>query len=114
MLFLCGTDFGTQTSLFCSPKRYEELYMPYYKQVNDWIHANTNWMTFKHCCGAIRPLMELIKSIKKGEVGKIYEVWSKDAGSIRDIPKWVAKAKHEMVAIIEEDGYTRFAVKKMR
>jgi uroporphyrinogen-III decarboxylase len=34
--------------------------MPYYKQVNGWIHANTNWMTFKHCCGAIRPLMELI------------------------------------------------------
>jgi TusA-related sulfurtransferase len=60
------------------------------------------------------PLMELIKSIKKGEVGKIYEVWSKDAGSIRDIPKWVEKAKHDMVAIIEEDGYTRFAVKKMR
>ncbi|MFX0052131.1 MAG: sulfurtransferase TusA family protein, partial [Candidatus Hermodarchaeota archaeon] len=41
------------------------------------------------------PLMELIKSIKRGEVGKIYEVWSKDAGSIRDIPKWVEKAKHE-------------------
>ncbi|MHA2247428.1 MAG: sulfurtransferase TusA family protein [Candidatus Hodarchaeales archaeon] len=60
------------------------------------------------------PLMELIKNIKRGEMGKIYEVWSKDAGSIRDIPKWVAKAKHEMVGIIEEDGYTRFAVKKMR
>jgi TusA-related sulfurtransferase len=60
------------------------------------------------------PLMELIKSIKKGEVSKIYEVWSKDAGSIRDIPKWVAKAKHEMIAIIEEDGYTRFAVRKVR
>ncbi len=60
------------------------------------------------------PLMELIKNIKRGEVGKIYEVWSKDAGSIRDIPKWVAKAKHEMVGIFEEDGYTRFAVKKIR
>ena len=60
------------------------------------------------------PLMELIKSIKRGETGKIYEVWSKDAGSIRDIPKWVAKAKHEMVGIFEEDGYTRFVVKKMK
>ena len=60
------------------------------------------------------PLMELIKSIKKGEIGKVYEVWSKDAGSIKDIPKWVDKAKHEMVAIIEEDGYTRFQVKKVR
>lgn len=60
------------------------------------------------------PLMELIKAIKKGEVGKIYEVWSNDAGSIRDIPKWVEKAKHEMVVINENDGYTSFAVKKLR
>lgn len=60
------------------------------------------------------PLMELIKTIKRGETGKIYEVWSKDAGSIRDIPKWVEKAKHEMVKIIEENGHTRFIVKKMR
>ena len=36
------------------------------------------------------PLMELIKSIKKGEVGKVYEVWSKDAGSIKGSPNgWI-------------------------
>ncbi|MFX0051037.1 MAG: sulfurtransferase TusA family protein [Candidatus Hermodarchaeota archaeon] len=44
----------------------------------------------------------------------MYEVWSKDAGSIRDIPKWVEKAKHEMVAIVEANGHTKFAVKKLR
>ena len=60
------------------------------------------------------PLMELIKTIKRGEIGKIYEVWSKDAGSIRDIPKWVTKAKHEMVGVFEENGHTRFVVKKVR
>ena len=60
------------------------------------------------------PLMELIKSIKKGEIGKVYEVWSKDAGSIKDIPKWVDKANQEMVAVIEENGYTRFQVRKTR
>ncbi len=60
------------------------------------------------------PLMELIKTIRKGEVGKIYEVWSKDAGSIRDIPKWVTKANHEMVGVFEENGHTRFVVKKVR
>jgi TusA-related sulfurtransferase len=60
------------------------------------------------------PLMELIKSIKRGEIGKIYEVWSKDEGSKRDIPKWVAKAKHELVLQVEVDDYTRFAVKKLR
>ena len=60
------------------------------------------------------PLMELIKAIKRGEIGKIYEVWSKDAGSIRDIPKWVEKAKHQMITITEESGYTRFQVRKAR
>ncbi len=53
-LFVCGTDFGTQTSSFCSESTFRELYYPYYKQVNDWIHGHTNWKTFKHSCGSVR------------------------------------------------------------
>jgi hypothetical protein len=30
-LFICGTDFGTQNSTFCSEETYRELYMPYYR-----------------------------------------------------------------------------------
>jgi hypothetical protein len=52
-VFVCGTDFGTQTSAFCSVKTFRSLYFPYYKQVNGWIHANTAWKTFKHSCGAV-------------------------------------------------------------
>jgi hypothetical protein len=52
-VFLCGTDFGTQTSTFCSVKTFRELYFPYYKRVNDWIHGHTGWRTFKHSCGAV-------------------------------------------------------------
>jgi uroporphyrinogen-III decarboxylase len=51
--FICGTDFGTQTSAFCSVKTFNDLYFPYYKQVNDWVHKHTQWKTFKHSCGAI-------------------------------------------------------------
>jgi len=57
-VFLCGTDFGTQTSRFCSVDTFRSLYMPYYKRLNDWIHANTSWKTFKHSCGAVEPLIE--------------------------------------------------------
>lgn len=57
--FICGTDFGTQNSTFCSPETYSSLWLPYYKKVNDWIHGNTNWKTFKHSCGAIESFMEL-------------------------------------------------------
>ena len=52
-VFVCGTDFGTQTSAFCSVKTFRDLYFPYYKQVNDWIHSHTPWKTFKHSCGAV-------------------------------------------------------------
>jgi hypothetical protein len=52
-VFVCGTDFGTQTSSFCSVKTFDNLYFPYYKQVNDWIHAHTAWKTFKHSCGSV-------------------------------------------------------------
>lgn len=57
IVFLCGTDFGTQTSTFCSEGTFHSLYMPYYKDMNDWIHANTRWKTFKHSCGAVEPLI---------------------------------------------------------
>lgn len=53
VVFVCGTDFGTQTSSFCSVKTLRDLYMPYYKEVNGWIHRNTTWKTFKHSCGAV-------------------------------------------------------------
>ncbi len=56
-LFMCGTDFGTQDSQFCGIDTLEEMYLPYYKKLNDWIHANTSWKTFKHSCGAIEPFI---------------------------------------------------------
>ncbi|MGD0520810.1 MAG: uroporphyrinogen decarboxylase family protein [Terracidiphilus sp.] len=52
-VLVCGTDFGTQTSAFCSVNTFRNLYFPYYKQVNDWIHAHTQWKTFKHSCGSV-------------------------------------------------------------
>ena len=56
-VFICGTDFGTQTSTFCSVEAFRSLFLPYYKKVNDWIHARTPWKTFKHSCGAVRSLL---------------------------------------------------------
>ncbi|MBS6763551.1 MAG: methyltransferase [Clostridium sp.] len=60
--FTCGTDFGTQKCPFCSNETFRNLYMPYYKKINKWIHANTSWKTFKHSCGSIKALIpELIE-----------------------------------------------------
>ena len=56
-VFICGTDFGTQTSTFCSPEQFDDLWLPFYRKINDWVHQNTNWKTFKHSCGAVETLM---------------------------------------------------------
>lgn len=55
---ICGTDFGTQTSSFCSVATFREVWLPVYRQVNDWIHRNTPWKTFKHSCGAVEKFIE--------------------------------------------------------
>ena len=55
-----GTDFGTQNGPFCSAAKYRELYLPYQKRVNGWIHRHTPWKTFMHCCGGIAPLLDAV------------------------------------------------------
>ena len=57
IVFICGTDFGTQTGTFCSPDTYKDLWMPPYKRINTWIHNNTTWKTFKHSCGSVVTFM---------------------------------------------------------
>ena len=57
VVYICGTDFGTQDSTFCSAEQFDDLWMPYYKRINGWIHENTSWKTFKHSCGAVEPFM---------------------------------------------------------
>jgi hypothetical protein len=52
-VFVCGTDFGSQTSSFCSAQTFRELYFPYYRRLLDWIHKSTQWRCFKHSCGSV-------------------------------------------------------------
>jgi TusA-related sulfurtransferase len=61
------------------------------------------------------PLMSLIGAIREGALGDMIEVMSTDAGSLTDIPAWVAKAQHELIAVNErDDGATSFVVRKAR
>ncbi len=58
------------------------------------------------------PLMEMIRAVRTSQVGETVAVLSKDPGSRTDIPAWIQKAKHELVAVQDEDGYARFIVRK--
>jgi tRNA 2-thiouridine synthesizing protein A len=60
------------------------------------------------------PLMNLIGAIRRSRVGQVFEVLSSDEGSKTDIPAWVAKAKHELVEVVPDDGFARFVVRKAR
>ncbi|MGI1660991.1 uroporphyrinogen decarboxylase family protein [Palleronia sp. KMU-117] len=58
VIYLCGTDFGTQTSAFCSVRTFDTLWRPHYARLCDWVHANTGWKTFKHSCGSVERFYE--------------------------------------------------------
>ena len=58
IVLLCGTDFGTQTSAFCSVKTFDSLWKPHYADLCRWVHDNTSWKTFKHSCGSSERFFE--------------------------------------------------------
>jgi TusA-related sulfurtransferase len=60
------------------------------------------------------PLMELIRGIRESQVGDILAVLSSDKGSKVDIPKWIEKAGHRLIAVETLDGYDRIIVEKAR
>ena len=60
------------------------------------------------------PLMELIRGIRESQVGDVLAVLSSDKGSKTDIPKWIEKAGHRMLALEARDGYDEIVVEKAR
>jgi hypothetical protein len=92
--FVCGTDFGTQDGTFCSLDTYRSLWKPHYKKINDWIHCNTNWKTFKHCCGAMASFMpdfiesgfDIVNPVQLSAKGMDGETLKREYG--KDITFW--------------------------
>jgi TusA-related sulfurtransferase len=60
------------------------------------------------------PLMELIRAIREAAVGDVIAVYSSDKGSKSDIPKWIEKAGHKLLALEAREGYDEIVVEKMR
>lgn len=57
ILELTATDFAQQNGLMLSTQTFREVFKPYYKRMNDWIHQNTNWKIFIHSCGAVTEII---------------------------------------------------------
>ncbi len=58
VIVVSGTDFGSQRGPLISQTLFRNLWKPFYKKINDWIHTHTDWKTFYHSCGSIEMLME--------------------------------------------------------
>ncbi len=88
VLFVTGTDFGTQNGPFISPKAYRDLYQPFHKIINDWVHQNTSWKTFIHSCGSVVKLypdfieagFDIINPVQTSAKGMSPEVLSEQFG----------------------------------
>jgi TusA-related sulfurtransferase len=59
------------------------------------------------------PLLEAKKSIGAIKVGEVLEIWSGDANTKNDMPKWCQKVKHEFLGVlVAEGGYDRIFIKR--
>jgi uroporphyrinogen decarboxylase len=54
---IAADDSGTQRGEFIRPELWAEMIKPHYARLCDWIHRNTGWKTFLHCCGSIYHLI---------------------------------------------------------
>ena len=87
-VFLSGTDFGQQTGPFVSPHAYRDLFKPFNKVVNDWVHKHTTWKTFIHSCGSVRALIpdfieagfDILNPVQCSAAGMAPEELKKDFG----------------------------------
>ena len=58
IVWISGNDFGTQQGEFFAVDIFRKLYKPFYKKINDWVHANTTWKTYYHTCGSVVNLLD--------------------------------------------------------
>jgi len=56
------------------------------------------------------PLLEAKKSIGGVKVGEVLEVWSGDANTKNDMPRWCEKVGHEFLGALPAEGYERLFI----
>ncbi len=60
------------------------------------------------------PLLEAKRAMADVKIEEIMEVLSSDTGTKRDIPRWAKKMGHDYLGCIEDAGYFRLFIKRMK
>ncbi len=58
------------------------------------------------------PLLEAKKGIGAIKVGEVLEIWSGDANTKNDIPRWADKVGHDFLGALEAEGYDRLFLRR--
>lgn len=60
------------------------------------------------------PLLEAKKSIAAVKVGEVVEIWSGDANTRNDMPRWCEKVGHEYLGELTAEGYDRLFLRRAK
>ncbi len=60
------------------------------------------------------PLLEAKKGIATVKVGGVLEIWSGDANTKNDMPRWCQKVGHEFLGALPGEGYERLFIRRMK
>jgi tRNA 2-thiouridine synthesizing protein A len=60
------------------------------------------------------PILAAKKGIPGVSVGGVMEVQATDTGTLKDLPAWCKKMGHEFLGSVEEPGFIKLYVKKMK
>ncbi|MHB8278530.1 MAG: uroporphyrinogen decarboxylase family protein [Candidatus Humimicrobiaceae bacterium] len=124
---ITGTDFGFQQGILISKDIYKELFKPFHKKINDWIHENTSWKCFIHTCGSICALLpefieagfDILNPVQisakdmepdklKKEFGKYLTFWGGGVNTQKTLslgsPKEVKEEVKKLIEIFNVDG----------
>lgn len=60
------------------------------------------------------PLLKTTKAMKDMQHGEIIEVLGTDPGSKKDLPKFANKSGNEWLGVVDDDGFYRYYLKKVK
>jgi tRNA 2-thiouridine synthesizing protein A len=60
------------------------------------------------------PLLEAKKSIGLVRIGEVLEIWSGDANTKNDMPRWCEKVGHEYLGNLPAEGYERLFLRRKK
>lgn len=60
------------------------------------------------------PLLEAKKGIGEVQIGEVLEIWSGDANTKDDMPRWCEKVGHEYLGSETAEGYDRLFIRRAK